>query len=387
MNPSANMSNEHTNELHLPDLLITNFRGIRDLSIERLGRVTLITGCNGVGKTTILEAVRVYAARGHREELAELLGKREELVVDYDEDNTPILTLDYAALFHGRTARKEAPIAIGPNSDVNTLQIHALALSDLPLAQQDGLADSVTDGNQQIFQVTYNGYNNLLLRWPSYAYGPRYRRHRRRLQQFGFDDGELPYAVNYKALGPGLPDNSTLARFWDSVVLTNEENLALRALRMVDADIEGVAVVGDPEDPRIRRSTSRRVVVKYQGRSVPVPLKSLGDGAPRLFAAGLALANCHNGFLIVDEAENGIHYTVQQRFWTMILRAAQQYNIQVLATTHSQDCVAGFARAAEAVKEAEGILLRVEREDSEVRVIEYQEEDLEIAADQGIEVR
>ena len=50
--------------LLLPDLYIENFRGIRKLSIPRLGRVTLLSGRNGVGKTTVLDAVRVL--RGAR---------------------------------------------------------------------------------------------------------------------------------------------------------------------------------------------------------------------------------------------------------------------------------------------------------------------------------
>ena len=80
-------------------------------------------------------------------------------------------------------------------------------------------------------------------------------------------------------------------------------------------------------------------------------MKSLGDGITRLFAAGLALANSRNGFLVVDEAENGIHYSVQRDFWRMVLLAAHQYNVQVVATTHSRDCVKGFARAAAAIGE------------------------------------
>ena len=53
-----------TSPLHLPDLYIEGFRGIDKLSIPRLGRVTLLAGRNSVGKTTVLDAVRVYAARG-----------------------------------------------------------------------------------------------------------------------------------------------------------------------------------------------------------------------------------------------------------------------------------------------------------------------------------
>ena len=47
------------------------FRGIDQLSIPRLGRVTLLAGKNGVGKTTALEASRVFAARGRFSALPE----------------------------------------------------------------------------------------------------------------------------------------------------------------------------------------------------------------------------------------------------------------------------------------------------------------------------
>ena len=46
--------------LHLDSLYISGFRGIPKLEIPRLGRVTLLAGKNGVGKTTVLDAVRMY---------------------------------------------------------------------------------------------------------------------------------------------------------------------------------------------------------------------------------------------------------------------------------------------------------------------------------------
>ena len=67
------MGGEQANgRLHLPDLLVTGFRGIERLSIPRLGRVTLLAGRNGAGKTTVLDAVRVYASRGRAAVLREL---------------------------------------------------------------------------------------------------------------------------------------------------------------------------------------------------------------------------------------------------------------------------------------------------------------------------
>lgn len=387
------MSGECTNDLHLPDLSIRNFRGIESLSIGRLGRVTLLAGRNGVGKTTILDAVRVYAARGHRDELAEVLNKREEFVASVGENNDHFLSLDYAALFHGRTATPDRPIEIGPKSGVNTLRIQVLTLRNLASQQQDlfsDYADYMVEDNMYVFKINYNEYSNLIPWFPD-TYTSRHRfllrEYRQRQPLLGFGEMTGSDTINYESLGPGLPDNSMLASFWDSVVLTNEESLALEALHLADDSIEGVAVVGDEEVSRKRRSTGRRVVVKIRGHVHPVPLKSLGDGMTRLFAAGLALANCRDGFLIVDEVENGIHFSVQQLFWNMILRAAQQYNVQVLASTHSYDCVKGFARAASAIDNVEGILVRLERKGSEVGAVEYSEKELEIMGTQNIEVR
>ena len=88
------MSCEH-DDLHLPGLSISGFRGIEQLSIGRLGRVTLLAGRNGVGKTTVLDAVRVHAARGRSRVLHELLERHEEFAAAIDEDHDPVVVPDY----------------------------------------------------------------------------------------------------------------------------------------------------------------------------------------------------------------------------------------------------------------------------------------------------
>ncbi len=107
----------------------------------------------------------------------------------------------------------------------------------------------------------------------------------------------------------------------------------------------------------------------------------------RIFGVALALANCKDGFLLIDEVENGIHHSIQRDFWTMVLKTAQANNVQVLATTHGWDCVRGFAQAAEDVDEVEAALVRLERDGDAVRAVEYSELNLKAAARSGIEVR
>ena len=150
-----------------------------------------------------------------------------------------------------------------------------------------------------------------------------------------------------------------------------------------DSTWGGAAFIGDDGF-----GNGRRPIVKPR-HGDRVSLRSLGDGAVRMFATVLAIPNAANGFLLIDEVENGIHHSLQRDYWTMVLRAAREFNVQVLATTHSWDCVAGFARAASDDEESEGLAVRLEAddEDGSVRAVEYTERMLKVAAEQGIEVR
>ena len=129
------------------------------------------------------------------------------------------------------------------------------------------------------------------------------------------------------------------------------------------------------------------MMVKLSDQQGPVSLKSLGDGATRMFGVALALANCRDGILLLDEAENGIYHSLQMGFWSMVLRTADKNNTQVVATTHSKDCINGFAWAALKCPDIDGKLIRLERENGEIRAVEYPKEELETAAEQNIEVR
>jgi AAA15 family ATPase/GTPase len=118
----------------------------------------------------------------------------------------------------------------------------------------------------------------------------------------------------------------------------------------------------------------------------PVQLRSLGDGVNRLFGIAVSLVNALGGFCVIDEIENGIHYSVQADVWRFIFKLATQLDVQVFATTHSWDMVKAFQLAADESEE-EGVLIRLARTGDRLWVAEYDEHDLEIAVDREIEVR
>ena len=381
------------NNLHLASLSIKGFRGFRELSIPKLSRVSLITGKNGVGKTTVLEAVRIYAQRGHPTVLSDVLGKRDEIATSTNNDGNNFPMTDFRTLFHGRNRVQSEKISIGPTGKRNKLKLNAIIFtSDEASNWLDIDANEIEDDDLKAIEVLFENGVQYVLPWKQRT-SSRLLSCRKLPQSFvgkgpaGDASKRRSNPIHCLKLGPGLLSSDYVARFWDEIALTKDEERTVQAFRdVLDVDVERIAVVGNGFRGRTGDS-NRRILVKVGGHSHPAPLVSLGDGAVRLFNVAVALANSKDGFLVFDQAENGIHHSIQNNFWKLILRTAQEFNVQVLATTHSWDCVRGFAQALIESEKFDGTLVRVEKEAEETFAVPYTKNEIETAAEHGIEVR
>ena len=376
--------------LHLPSLVIKNFRGIDELTIPRLGRVTLLAGKNGVGKTTVLDAVRIWAARGHYSTLNDILIEHEEHVAYRAEEGADLIVPDYRALFHGRRVASNGSVSLGPLDTESQLHLEVAPATDdtdLQLAGGTNAYWTSLYGTSPTLTAKFLGAEQV---------GPIAglqsaitRETTRRLEALGGsyrETSKFPPEINYEIIGPATLSNRDMSLYWDHVVLTPHEDSVVAALNLIyDQKVQRAAVlnIGSP-NPRV---VDPRALVTLVGQSERIPLRSLGDGAVRLFGIALALAKSSNGFLLIDEAENGIHHSIQTKFWNMVLQTAQRNNVQVIATTHSWDCVTGFAQAANELEDVEGLLVRLERVPAGLRVFTYDESRLNNIAENGIEVR
>jgi len=114
----------------------------------------------------------------------------------------------------------------------------------------------------------------------------------------------------------------------------------------------------------------------------------MGDGINRVLTIILALVNSDNGFLLIDEFENGLHYTVQKQLWEIIFKLSYILQIQVFATTHSEDCISGFEQTLNnSQNQSMGKLIRLDNKNGNIVQVEFNANELKIADEQDIEIR
>ena len=129
------------------------------------------------------------------------------------------------------------------------------------------------------------------------------------------------------------------------------------------------------------------MLLGFQGGGRRVPLGSYGEGMRRLLALSLALTQTANGFLLIDEIDTGLHWTLLENMWRLVIETARKSSIQVFATTHSYDCIRGLAALAESHPELvrDVSIHKIER--ARHKAVRFAEDDIPAIVDQNIEVR
>lgn len=347
----------------LQSLDVRWFRGIERLSVAHLSRVNLFVGKNGVGKTSLLEAVRVLASSGNPRVLLDIL-TRDGLSASAVR-NRDVAAMDKALgqLFLERPGQYTNQIEVF--SEESAYPHVRISRTELYLDEKGGETFSYGMGGRPAIVINI-GDDEVLVP----------------LEQWGTVSTWKSSVRASHWVGPAGVHPVIMGRLWDEISLTELEELVLTGLQIMAPDVERLTLVDDPDRPG-----HRVAMVKRSGYPRPTPLAMLGDGMNRLFGLMLTLVNARGGVLLVDEVENGLHYSVQDDVWEAIFSLAETLDVQVFATTHSWDAVVAFQYAANR-SAADGILYRLDRrDDGSVKAVAYSEKEVEIAAEQRIEVR
>jgi len=361
-------------------LHIENFKCLKDFEITDLKRVNLFTGRNNTGKSTLLEAISISATRGHMFWLHRLMERRGEVKQvsgNYSkaEENLKL----FSSLFNGREIDflGKEPISIyAPDDD--SLKIGFVKKIEPSVFQNDDSSSAKADVRNS--EVSDNSMQNALL-------GLRVKDNLSStvfsLEEDVFKHFITPKNVRvFNFIDTNGENYLKPASLWDKITLTEKEYSVIEALQIVEPSIERLSYIGEDSN-----ESRRYPVVKIFNDNNKYPLKSMGEGINRIMNIILALVNSENGYLLIDEFENGLHYSVQEKLWEVIFKTAEKLNVQVFATTHSTDTINSFAKVIGDDENHEGNLYRMANIKDKIKAYYFSKEEIIRAANQHINLR
>jgi len=373
-------------KVRISTLTIERFRSLRQLKLEGLGRVNLITGRNNTGKSSILEALRILASDASPPVLSSILRYREEDIGEAEETGRPVdvdSLSQLGNLFTGfpQISEIKEPIVLAANGGKRSMRLTISVGLFSEQREPDGSRRLVPQ-QAQLFPeaelmpalVMESGSVRKVL---PLDYLKRFARGR----IFRGDLPEEPRLPCVFVSPYGGERTANLGSLWDKIALSDREKDVVEALKIIAPEIMAVSMVGGEGQRQMRTA-----IVRSSGFKRPVPLRSFGDGLNRLFGIVLSLVNAKDGLLLIDEFENGMHHTIQLDVWRGILRLSKLLNVQVFATSHSWDAVEAFQKAS-AEDPEEGLLIRLSRKGESVIPTLFREQELAVATRDKIEVR
>jgi predicted ATP-dependent endonuclease of OLD family len=375
----------------LTSLTIKNFRLFKELSIERLGRVNLVVGKNNSGKSALLEAVELYASNGSiTNVLIDLVTNRQEIwkgLSQSEDEAAQINPIRHLFFGHRIPELGREGIILGPVGRESE-QLHIFLGAYRHEVNEDNILRRVLVPTDDLPQDPSELELALVARQ-----GNGIRRILRLERDLDFESrtftrNTLLGGALSKSVVEVVPTRNMteerLATLWDQINLTEMADEVVVGLQLLDARIEGVAFV----EGSLRRNRNARIpIIKLRHLAEPLPLKTMGDGITRIFHIIVALVNARNGVLLVDEFENGLHWSVQPKVWETVFRLAKVLNVQVFATTHSRDCVVGFENAWNRHQESGAFFRLNAKLDDEITVTPYAYGTLSDALETDVEIR
>jgi hypothetical protein len=298
-------------------LSIENFRGYRHLHLSPLGRINIVVGDNGSGKTALLEAL--FLVSGSSPELALRVRAWRGFASEIGGRPRDVYEGLWSDLFHGFDTNRIVKVsATGSDHDSRAMRIFK--------ADEEVLLPLELSGSEPA-----PPYVPITFEWED-ATGKRTSV----TPQIQSGQISVPSTSESTIRGALLAVHAPIfsqqnASFFSSLSKVGQERRFVKAMQAQFRDIKSISVEIEMGQPMLFVQPS------WQERKIPMNV--LSDGMTKLASILLHIANAGRGIVCIDEIDDGFHYTRLEKVWNTVLDFATQYGTQVYAATHSLECL------------------------------------------------
>ena len=316
--------------VHIENLNIESFRGIRGLALENLNHVNIIAGDNNSGKTSVLEALmflcapldffsamhiarirdvnnRFFAGASHYEKFINLFPRNaDQLVISINSicENKPVSF----ELIGEQTRMLLTPDEMFQNHN-------SVARKRLVEQYLDGFEVSAFKGELHSNFGEYREKQNVEFHNHSKTIG---RTTRRKIY------------LNTVYLSP---IGHMCGNIFDSIMGDDKyKEICINVLRLFDPQISDLLYLKN-------EMTDRPVEYIKHETLGNMPISTYGDGIKKVLSLANGIAQAANGVLLIDELETAIHVKYYDDIFRFIVKACKQFQVQLFVTTHSMEAI------------------------------------------------
>lgn len=347
---------------------IERFRGIRKCVADGFGRVNLIIGRNDCGKTSFMEAISLAEdqrnpARSIVVRQARRLG-RGAVPHDFARFWRPLFFDFQPALgFTIRVTQED-----GRHLGLQVREGMALAV-DLSGVGPDG-AEAIADAVQS----------------PAWALDVILRKDdSSSIQHVSGASNMVRLPPSASANGSAwIPISSAISdgdvRTVSTMKQLGQDHVLVELLREVEPRVTGVEILA-PD------GSLAELFVRLDNGTPMMPVGLMGEGFQRCVEIGSVAAGYDWPTMFLDEVENGMHHLVLEPLWRWLSIISRRRNIQIFATTHSEECIQAAARAFSSLNDDGLRVIRLDRTSDATRATIYDRKLVETAAQTDTEIR
>ena len=362
---------------------VENFRSLKHLKLEKLARVNLLVGKNNSGKTSVLEALTAVLGVGGIDWLS-IIERERGLHGE---------KADFKYLFYRFDTKRQVKLSVAhrgftDNSNPQSmLECITLKTENRTVTREQLLANPSL---RSPVIILLSAIESPIVSIPIVFETGRIERDQfyaipisEGAEKAVAGDFNFPFTARhaFSEILTTTIDQETLSKKIESIKVNKEEEGLLQIIRDVDSRIDAIQLGGN-----------NQIYLDYEGFQTLVPLNLMGEGVQRLLDVISAFANAEGGVVLIDEIDNGLHYSALRILWKGILQAAREYDVQVFATTHSAEALRHLTWVLDDeeykdYRDDVSAYTLIRAKDDTVRSYRYNYEQLDFAMEHDIEVR
>jgi AAA15 family ATPase/GTPase len=381
---------------------IKNFRGIKNLDIDHLNKINIFVGDNATGKTAILDAVFVLINPNNpilpmrtnefRNIFPYIASSWRTFFYNFDFNNLIELITE--------TDRDKVKVSISPKIGIG--QIVPLEKQLVSMSPRIG-SGQIVPSEKQLVSVSPIGIGQIV---------PSEEQLNREIDTTGsavksviglildFEFNNTKYSSEIQFGTQPLPtvridqnfQERLTGNYFNNKVFANELDIASQ-FDTVNQEVGKEIIINfikqfKPQISDMELDSFGKLLVKDTSFDKRIHLNTYGDGMIRGLYILLDILVKKSGITLIDEIENGLHWSKQEIVWKFIHKIVLERNQQLFVTTHSREMVEHLYQAAKKENFLELIqVYRLQKVDDTIKLALYDAEKLEFALTHGEEFR